>query len=114
MNIELTNDADYLLCVLYDAYRQRRKQGMPAFDAKLFGGSPEIQEDCIQNWPTHDIDNAASELEYEGLLDCLFEADELIQSFLTNEAIAYMERRFKHNFDQLLHYIAELRTILLG
>lgn len=115
MDIELTKDADYLLCVLYDAYRQRRKQDIPALDAKTFGGSEQIQEQYIQNWPTHDIDDAASALCKKGLLEGLWvEASKLGESMLTDDAIAYMEHRFKRNFDQLLRYIGELRTILLG
>lgn len=114
MDIELTHEADYLLCVLYDAYRQNRNQSMPPDEAKAFGGSQQIQEDYIQDWPTHDIDDAASALEEEGLLAGLFEAGELVESILTNRAIAYMDHRFKRNAGQLLHYIAELRAIFLG
>lgn len=113
MDIELTKDADYLLCVLYDAYRQRRKQDVAAFDAKLFGGSEQIQGQYIQDWPTHDIDDAAFALSKKGLIEGLFvEAGELGEFMLTDDAIAYMEHRFKRNADQLLHYMNELLSVL--
>jgi len=114
MDVELTEESEYLLCELYHAYRQRRNQDVPAFDAKLFGGSEQIQEDLLQDWPTHNIDDAALALQEAGFLDTLFADDELAESVLTNKAIAYMDHRFERNADKLLHRIAELRTILLG
>ena len=42
MENRLTNDADYLLCILYEAYQQRRKDGKSIFDSKLFGDSENL------------------------------------------------------------------------
>lgn len=114
MDAELTRDAEYLLCVLYDAYRQRRKNGESSRDAKFFGGSEQIQENYIQHWPTQDIDDAAFALYDEGMLEALFEADELIESALTNTGIAHMEHQFGNKFDRLTQRIATLRTMLFG
>lgn len=114
MDVELTRDAEYLLCVLYNAYVTRRKSGEPADVAKSFGDSEKIQENYIQDWPTHDIDDAACALYDKGMIDGLFEADELVESFLTNDGIVYMEQRFGHKLDKLLQRIATLHTALLG
>lgn len=51
MDKRITQDAEYLICVLYDAYRLRRKNGELAEDAKMFGGSENIQEKYIPEWP---------------------------------------------------------------
>ncbi len=114
MDIELTQDAEYLLCELYRAYVTSRKNGEPAEISRAFGSSERIQKDCIQDWPTHDIDYAAHALCEEGMLEAIFEADELVESFLTNRGIAYMEHRFGRKLDTLLQRLATLRTVLLG
>lgn len=115
MEIELTQDAEYLLCVLYNAYVTRRKNGESSRDAKLFGGSEQIQEDYIQEWPTDDIDDAAIALYEKGMLDALFsEGGELFESSLANDGIAYMEHQFGNKFDKLAQRLATLRTVLFG
>lgn len=82
--IRLTDDADYMLCVLYDAYKFRRKNGESSFESRLFGGSECIQRDYIQQWPTDDIDDAARELSEKGLASCLF-ADNALAEFAREE-----------------------------
>lgn len=42
-DVRLTQDAEYLLCELYNAYRTRRKNGETSDLAKQFGGSAAIQ-----------------------------------------------------------------------
>lgn len=44
MEIELTLDADYMICVLYDEYLRRIKNGIPPDDAIFFGNCEQIQE----------------------------------------------------------------------
>lgn len=112
--IRLTDDADYLLCVLYDAYRSRRKNGESSFDSRLFGGSECIQEDYIQQWPTDDIDDAAGELAESELVSCLFADNTLVELALERKGIAFMEHRFGDKLDKLTQRIASLRSILFG
>lgn len=114
MEIRLTDDADYLLCILYDAYRFRRKNGESSLDARLFGGSECIQQDYIQQWPTDDIDDAASELCKNGLVNCLFADNTLVELALERDGIAFMEHRFGDKFDKLAQRIASLRNIFFG
>lgn len=112
-DILLTNDADFLLCILYDAYRQRRKNGMSIRNARLFGGSESVQQEFAQTWPTDDIDEAAWALARKGLVKT-FNADNTIWGIvLCDDGIAYMEQRFGDKFDKLLDRIAKLRTIII-
>lgn len=114
MEIKLSDDADYLLCVLYSEYRQRRKNGELTRKAKEFGGSEKIQSELMPDWPTDDIDNAAFELARKGLLS-VFHADGVAYDCtLTSDGIAYMEHRFSAKFDKLTQRIATLRAILFG
>ncbi len=114
MDIELTQNAEYLLCVLYKAYVERSESAEFADIAAYFGGSEDIQQDYITNWSTDKIDNAAWELSRKGLLATQSGDDAVCQSALTDDGIAYMERRFGRKLDTLLQRLATLRTVLLG
>ena len=112
--IRLTDDADYMLCVLYDAYRARRKNGESSFESRLFGGSECIQRDYIQQWSTDDIDDAALELSKNGLASCLFADNTLSEFALERDGIAFMEHRFGDKLDTLSQRIAALRSMFFG
>lgn len=114
MDIDLTQNAEYLLCVLYKAYVERSESDEFADIAAYFGGSEDIQQDYITNWSTGKIDNAAWELSRKGLLATQSGDDTVCQSALTDDGIAYMEHRFGRKLDTLLQRLATLRTILLG
>lgn len=114
MDKRITQDAEYLICVLYDAYRLRRKNGELAEDAKMFGGSENIQEKYIPEWPTNDIDEAARELFRKELMGGLFADDSLHFGVLTDEGIVYMEHQFGDKLDRLAQRIAALRTAIFG
>lgn len=108
-NNRLTRDADYLLCILYHAYCERRKNGSSIEEASLFGGSEEIQHDYARELPTHDIDAVAKQLEKAGMLNCLIADLALCECEITPEGIAYMEHRFGDKLDLLLRRISALR-----
>lgn len=116
MSIEmrLTDEADYMLCVLYDAYKLRRKNGESSLEARLFGDSEYIQENYIQQWPTDDIDDAARELSQKGLASGLFADNTLAEFALERDGIAFMEHRFGDKLDKLSQRINALRSMLLG
>lgn len=114
MSVRLTQDAEYLLCTLYQAYTLRRKNGESIEDAKFFDGSEYIQATYIQTWPTDDIDEAARELHRKGLMCNLFSDDSLNIGALSDDGIMYMEHRFGDSYDQLVGRIAALRTAIFG
>lgn len=113
-NIRLTQDAEYLLCELYNAYRMRRKDGMTNDKAKCFGGSTSIQEELIPQWPTNDIDEAARELSRSGMLKCQYGDNTVLNCWLLSDGIIYMEHRFSDKLDQLVQRITALRTAIFG
>lgn len=114
-DIRLTQDAEYLLCELYNAYRMRRKDGMTSDKAKCFGGSTSIQEELIPQWQTNDIDEAARELSRKGMISCLFADNTLYANcVISDDGIVYMEHRFGDKLDQLIQRIAALRTAIFG
>ena len=112
--IRLPQDAEYLLCELYNAYRTRRKNGMTSDKAKLFGGSKSIQSEFVQQWPTNDIDEAARELSRSGMVKCVYGDNTVSRCILLSDGIIYMEHRFGDKLDQLVQRIAALRTAIIG
>lgn len=114
MEIKLTNDAEYLLCELYSAYKMRRKNGVSSFDAKLFGDPEVLQEELCPTWPTGDIEEAARELSRAGLVKCLFANDTFSCLALDSSGVALMEHHFADKLDKLASRISTLRSILFG
>lgn len=114
MSVErtLTNDADYLLCVLYDAYKQRRKNGVPQDEARQFGDPEKIQSDYIPQWSTEELCAVARELSRHGLAACAFGDDCFIFLALSTDGIAFMEQRFSRKLDELTSRIVTLCQLL--
>lgn len=111
----LTQDAELMLCILYNAYVARRKEGMSRADARFFGSSRRIQEEFIQQWPIDDIDDAARELTRKGYFTFL-PADNTVyaEAQLTPDGIVYMEHEFGDKFDKLTQRIAALKALIFG
>lgn len=109
---ELTKDADAMICVLYKNYLRRRKSGVPKRDAKFFGGSAEIHTDLMPKWSFEDVDETCRELSRAGFLDCHFADNVTYLAYLTDDAIIYMENRFKDGISSLLEHLHSLMSII--
>lgn len=112
--IRITDDADYLLCVLYDEYRNRRKNGASSLDAKVFFDAESIQSNYMPDGATDDIDEAARELSRHDLADCLFADDSLQILALSNEGISLMQHRFSDKLESLSARITFLRSLFFA
>lgn len=110
--IILTNDADYMICSMYDEYIRRIKNGSPKEDAKYFGGAEKIQETILQEWSIYDISETACQLRTVGFLSIKNGDNILCESALTTDAIVYMENRFKDKANSVLDTLAKLRSII--
>lgn len=111
--MKLTDEADLMLCTLYNAYKENRAKGEDRFEARIFGGSETLQTLYFQLWPVGDIDDAAWELARKGLLT-VNDGDNSVQDCaLTTDALAYMEHRFGDKLEALIQRITALRTLLL-
>lgn len=112
MSIKLTKDADALVCLLYKEYCQKRKDGVSKLYAKMFSGSEEIQKTIAPKWSFEDVNEICNELSRVSFLKCLH-GDGIVQHCsLTDDAIIYMENRFKDGLDSVLDYLAKIRNIL--
>lgn len=110
----LTDEADLMLCTLYQAYTERRKCGESRFDACVFGGSETMQMLYFPAWSTDDIDDILWELARNGLLDTN-DGDNTVQfCMLTSDALVYMQHRFGDRLDALIQKIKDLKALGLG
>lgn len=112
MDYKLTNDADYLLCVLYKNYKERRKNGENKDDAKIMNSSEHIFMTLLSEWKYEDVDETCRELHRADLLDCFYADDVVEFSILTDAAIIYMENRFKNGISEILDTISKLKSLI--
>lgn len=112
-DILLTNEADFMLCTLYNAYLEKRKADMPRQKAVRFKNPDSIQEEFLPQWSTDDIIDIAWELSRNNLVSCRKGDAGFTLLMLTTDAIVYMENRFENNMDKLLQRIAAIKSILL-
>lgn len=110
--IKLTRDADALICILYKEYLQRRKDGLPKRNAMNFGSSPDIHEKFMPKWLFEDVDDTCRELSRAGLLNCVFADNITFRVSLTENAVIYMENRFKDGFTSVINHLKELMTLI--
>lgn len=112
MSYSLTNDSDYLLCVLYRHYKDRRKNGISKNKAKFFGGSEYIFNNLLPEWTFEDVDETCRELSRAGLLNCKYADNVVWTASLSDDAIIYMENRFKNGISEVIDNIARLKSLI--
>jgi hypothetical protein len=112
LEINLTKDADTLICLLYKQYCQNLKDGVPKAQAKMFGGSEDIQKTIAPKWTLEHVDETCRELSRSGLLECFYADDMVYQTWLTDTGIIYTENRFKDGLDNVLDYLGKIRNLI--
>lgn len=112
MEIELTKDAEYLLCALYKQYKECRKSGVSKSDARLTGSAQNIRDTVMPEWSFDDVDETCRELSRAGYLDCRFADNVTWNSSLTDRAIIYMENRFVNGISEVLGYMGKIKSAL--
>ena len=111
--IELTKEADALICTLYNNFLQKRKAGTSRGDAKWLGSASHIQKTLVPQWSLGDIEDVCRELSRADLLNCQFADNTVHMALLTDTAIIYMENRFKNGVSEVLDYLEQIKSILL-
>jgi len=112
MNINLTKDAEYMLCALYREYKENLENGSSKTQAKITGSSNRIHKELMGQWSLEDVDETCCELSQASLLNCTFADDVVYHSTLSSEAIVYMENRFKNGLKEILDYMVKIKTII--
>lgn len=107
MDIQLTKDADKTLCEIYVNYLNRRADGIPKKVAKEFLNENEWPD---PDWHTPDGKESLAELQRAGMI-----GQDILDGFwLKDEAIIYMENRFKNGLSEVLEYVGKLVSPISG
>ncbi len=103
--MELTNDSEKLLCLLYKSYLEKRRNGTPKSNAKRFGSSHHIHKNLCPKWIFEDVDETCRELSRANMLDCLWADNIAYYVSLSDSAIVYMENRFKNGLLDVVKFL---------
>lgn len=108
----MTKDAEYLICVLYKEYTDRRSEGKSKRTSSYFGSSEDVLDSFFGEWNLEDLDDTLIELHRLNYVHCLFADDTVYDFSLTPTGIEYMENRFKNKAEKVIDVIAKLKSIL--
>lgn len=102
--MELTKDADKMICCIYKTFLQRRKSGISKSSAKQFSDDYFQSDKQLSSWLPDDLDDTLLEIGRAGLV-----AVYLGGNFdLTDSGIIYMENRFKNGLNEVIDFISKL------
>jgi len=114
MSIELTKNADALMCIIYAKYLVDKQNGKLEDDAKYIGGTGEVAA-YTQNGLTADETNAClKELSRNGLIDAETADGIVVFSELSDVGISFMERRGIDKIRRILSKVSEWSVVVSG
>lgn len=106
--MQLTNDTDKMLCLIYDEFLNRKKGGIPKREAICFSRPSVLQTEFLQGIHEDDIYDSLIELANSGLIKLYYDC-----GFLLNDsAIIYMENRFSNKMDSFFDTVAKIKSLL--
>lgn len=101
--LELTKDADKVICCIYKEYLEKRKSGMSKSQAKEFDGNFYRNVKALSKWNDADVSDTLQELHDKKLIfKNVFGDFELLDS-----AVTYMENRFKKGLEEITDFISK-------
>lgn len=90
--IQLTSDADKMICCIYKSFLQRRKDGLTKPEARRFAENYFLTESKLSSWNAGDISDTLLEIGRANLVKIYIGGN----FDLTDTGIIYMENRFKN------------------
>ena len=112
LDIELTKEANCLICILYKEYLIRRKHGSSREAAGTFRGSKYIHTEFLSKWQYEDVVAVCHELHNVGLMRCIASDFNILRIKFENKGITYMEKRFQRNINSVLNYLAKIKNLI--
>ena len=100
--MQVTKDADKLVCNIYKTYLSRRNNGLTKSEAKSFDSDFYIEIPSLSSWSEDDIDETLNELKRAGFIKKYIYGDFQIQ----DDFIIYMENRFKNGLTEITDFIS--------
>lgn len=101
--MELTKDADKMICCIYKSFLQHRKNGVSKSTAREFKEDYFSKNKDFSSWIEDDLDETLLELGNLGLVEIYIGGD----FELTDDGIVYMESRFKNNLEEITDFISK-------
>ncbi len=101
--MDLTKDADKMICCIYKSFLQRKKDGSSKAAARRFEDSFFSSEEHLSAWEHEDISETRLELGRNGLIKNYIGGN----FELTDMGIVYMESRFKNNLIAVTDFISK-------
>lgn len=102
--IELTKDADKMMCCIYRTFLQRRKDGMSKPLAKCFEENYFLTDSKLASLNPDDLSDTLCEIGRLKLVRVF-----IGENFdLTDSGIIYMENRFKNGLNEVLDAISKI------
>lgn len=101
--MELTKDADKMICIIYKAFLEERKNGHSKSEARRFKGSALNEFPIFSSWQACDISDTLHELRSKGLVKIFVTGD----FELSDSGIIYMENRFKNGFLEVADFVSK-------
>lgn len=105
MEIELTKDSNKVLLLLYKEYLEKVKSGCSKSQSREFN---ENNLDFITKMHPDDIDDCLSELNKSNLIEMEISGD----FELTDNAVVYLNNRFKNSFKNGLNNIKDVLSLI--
>lgn len=102
--MELTKDADKMICCVYKTFLQRRKDGIAKTQARRFDNNYFATEKKLSSWPDGDISDTFLEIARANLIQIYMGGN----FELTDSGIIYMENRFKDGLTEVVDFISKL------
>lgn len=106
--IEITKDADALICLMYKKYCENRKAGKSIEESVCMGDDTDIVETLTPKWLLDDITHLCWYLHGKGLLFCMEGSDHANNVCITDDGIRYMQDRFPNGISQLIDAISKI------
>ena len=101
--MELTKDADKMICVIYKSFLQERKSGHSKAEARRFSKDELKSFPDFESWHPQDITDTLLEIGRKGFVKIYIGGD----FELSDPGIIYMENRFKNGILEVTDFISK-------
>ena len=101
--VELTRDADKMICIIYKMYLEKIKSGLSKTKSNSFEKDFYKNDKMLSKWHTDDIETTFLELGRKEYLTIYIGG----KFEITEQTIIYMENRFKNGFNAVTDFISK-------
>lgn len=100
----ISRESDKAICTIYKTYLERRKSGDTKRHARFFNEQA-FHDECFNEWMNSDLIESLKELSSTGFVKTYMRYD----FSLEDDAIVYMENRFKNGLSEVVDFISKLK-----